>query len=135
MQFDLPSGAKLDVTPLAYEKAWEIAQNAIRVFKDMDINVQGADLQEFLRTDIMSLKNPVCTLLTSSFLMPSVREAWTRCTYNGVKIDSMTFHSAEARGDFLFCAFYALKENILPFFAGLASFFQSQSTEIPTKSA
>lgn len=136
MKYDLPSGAVFDVTIMPYEKAWALSQTAIKLLGEMKVDIPvGIDMTAFLKEDVLALKGPICAVLSSPVLMPAVKEAWGRCSYNGLKIDPMTFNAPEARGDFLYCAFYALKENIAPFFASLSSFFASLSTGTPTPPA
>lgn len=126
MRHELPSGAYLDVTPLSYEQAWDVAQSLLREIQKLDIDLRGVKIDEFLATDIVAFKGPICGILGSPVVQNAVKLCFTRCCYNQVKIDKDTFEDVDKRGDFLFCAFYALRENVLPFFGSLASFLKEK---------
>ena len=125
MRHELPSGAYLDVTPLSYAQAWEVAQTVIREVEKINVDLKGVDFDNFLATDVLAFKGPVCVLLGSPTIQHAIKNCFVRCCYNQVKIDDHTFEPVEKRGDYLFCAFYALKENVYPFFGSLASFLKT----------
>ena len=130
MKHELPSGAYIDVTPLPYAQAWEVAQTLLRVIEQINVDLHGIDLEQLMATDVLVLKGPICALLGSRDIQSAVKLCFTRCCYssinvNPIKIDDHTFEPVERRGDFLFCAFYALKENVFPFFGSLASFLKT----------
>lgn len=122
----LPSGVELDVTPLPYEEAWGVAQKVVGVIKSLNLDLSkiNLDMNDISAEDILTFKDPICQVLSSPVLFDSVKQCFSRCTYNGVKIDSRTFESKQSRGDYLVAAFFALKENASPFFASLGSFFK-----------
>jgi hypothetical protein len=122
MRTELPSGAYIDVTPLPYAQAWDVAQTLLREVEKLNIDLRGLNLDELMATDIVAIKGPICAVLGSPTVLNAVKLCFNRCTYNLAKIDDKTFEPVEARGDFLFCAFYALKENVHPFFGSLVSY-------------
>lgn len=125
MRKELPSGAYLDVTPLSYAQAWEVAQTVIREVEKMNLDLKGVDLENLLATDVLVFKGPICALLGSASIQSAIKLCFVKCCYNQVRIDDHTFDPLEHRGDFLFCAFYALRENVYPFFGSLVSFLKT----------
>lgn len=119
--FTLPSGAVLEVQPLGYEKAWGVTQILLKELETIKVDLKTVDLKELMGMDVLVLKGPICAILGSPKVLEAAQQCFSKCLYNKTKIDSMTFESKQARGDFLFCAFYALKENVSPFFESLAS--------------
>jgi hypothetical protein len=126
-KYTLPSGSELDITLLPYEEAWACSQSILKVIEKVNIDIKGDGLEDFFKKDIMSLKAPICGVLGSPEVMHEVRRCWKRCTYNDKKIDGDSFESKDARSDFLYAAFYSLKENISPFFESLISLLKPNS--------
>lgn len=126
MRQELPSGAYLDVTPLPYAQAWDVAQTLLREVEKIDLDLKGMDFEALLVSDIVAFKGPFCAVLGSPTVQNAVKLCFNRCCYNQVRIDEQTFESVERRGDYLFCAFYALKENVYPFFGSLVSFLKAK---------
>lgn len=122
MRTELPSGNYIDITPLPYVQAWEVAQSVLREVEKLNLDFGNIQLEELLVTDVLKLKGPICALLGSTVIQGAVKTCFTRCCYNTTRIDDSTFEPVEKRGDFLFCAFYALRENVYPFFGSLVSF-------------
>ena len=122
----LPSGAVLDVTPLSYEKAWGVTQDIVRVVEKLNVDLKVFDFGNVSATDVLALRGPICTVLTSPEILSAVKLCFGGCTYNNLRIDSGTFEAKEARGDFLFAAFHAMKENAAPFFSGVTSLFATK---------
>jgi hypothetical protein len=125
MRQELPSGAYLDVTPLSYAQAWEVAQTVIKVVEKVQLDLRGIDFESLLATDIIAFKGPLCAILGSPEMNNAVKLCFNRCSYNQVRIDDKTFEPVDARGDYLFAAFYALRENVYPFFGSLVSFLKT----------
>lgn len=123
-KFILPSGAKFEVQPLSYEGAWAVSQSIIKEIEKTQIDLKGLDLSQIMASDVMIMKGPICSILASNVVLESVKQCFAKCRYNDAKIDSMTFEKKEARGDYLFACFYALKENVSPFFGSLVSLLQ-----------
>jgi hypothetical protein len=120
----LPSGTVLDVTPLPYDEAWEITRQAIGIVERLKIDISGmTSLKEINAADVLRFKDPICLLLSAPEVVPAAKQCLAKCTYGGKKIDNMSFEDAKARGDYLFAIFYALYENIAPFFVAAISFF------------
>ena len=122
----LPSGAELGITPLPVEEAWAVTQAVLKEIGQAKLDLKGMDLEKILASDVMAAKDAVCALLASDIVLEATKKCFSRCTYNSVKIaDGKVFEPVEARRDFLFAAFYGLKENIYPFFGSLISFLQA----------
>lgn len=122
----LPSGAKLEITPLPYLKAWGVSQVLAKEVEKIGLDMKefkSIDFKNLLAVDALSFKNPLCALLASESILEAAKTCMERCTYNGLRIDEDTFERIEARQDFLPVVFSVLKENISPFFANLFSFF------------
>jgi len=117
----LPSGALLDITLMPYEQAWEICQIVTRFFEGVKLDIGKIDIKELLAADITKISGTVCQILSSKELVEAGRRCFVRCTIDGVKIASDTFEKKESRADFIPTIFYALRENISPFFANLLS--------------
>jgi hypothetical protein len=122
----LPSGAVFDVTPLAYGRAWGVTQALLKVAEKLEIDVAGMDFKALAATDVLKFKGPLCTLLASEVMQAAAETCLERCTYNGVKITDQTFETDAGRGDYLIAAFYALKENVSPFFRAAISFLETK---------
>jgi len=122
MKIDLPTGAVLDITLLPYEQAWDISQRITKVLETIDIDIKSIDFKNPTYSDVIGFKGPLFNILSSKEVLEAAKICLTRCTYNGLKIDSMTFESKESRKNFLPVMYHVLKENIAPFFEGLISF-------------
>lgn len=126
-KFTLPSGAKFEVQALSYESAWLVTQSLIREIEKTDIKeLKGLDFTQIMAADILALRGPVCSILSSQLVLDAVKQCFVKCRYNDSKIDSMTFENKAARGDFLPAAWYALKENVSPFFESLVSLLKTK---------
>jgi len=120
-KIDLPSGAKLYVGLLSFDEAWSVVQTITRVLEKINIDLTKVDLANIGAEDILNLKSPLCSILSSEDIIVAAKACFKRCTYNDKKIDGSTFDSKESRGDFLAVVFHAIKENVSPFFASLSS--------------
>jgi hypothetical protein len=120
-RIDLPSGAVLEVDLLSYEKGWKVMQKLSKAFESLDIDLKGVDFKKLSEQDVLRFKNPICHLLADDKILEATKECFTKCLYNNQRIDSSTFDSKEARKDFVFAAFHALRCNLEPFFEGLVS--------------
>jgi hypothetical protein len=118
----LPSGAELEITPLPWEEAWGISRICAKIVETFKLDLKGIDFKAIGAMDVMQLQGPICTVIASKEVIEAAKTCFKRCTYNGLKIDAMTFESQEARGDFIPCVALTIKENIAPFFGGLLSF-------------
>lgn len=121
----LPSGAVLEVTILPFEDAWQVSQDLLVLAGSLDIDVKGMNLDDIKAADVLDFKTPLCKVLSSQSAMSAAWKCFARCTYNGLRVDKQTFEKPEARGDFLIAAFFALADNVRPFFGSLVSFFQA----------
>lgn len=124
MKYDLPSGKPFLVTPLPYEQAWEVTQTVLSEVEKIQLNLKGVNLDDLMATDILELKGPICSFLSSPKILNAAKLCFGKCSYDSIRVDKDTFESLEGRGDFLYCAFYALKENVAPFFGNLTSFLK-----------
>jgi len=127
-KYDLPSGAVLDVTPLPYGEAWDVASTILKEIDKVDIKALAGfdlpnsdDFRKFITANINDVKSPLCLILSSKKVLESAHACFKKCTYNDIRINGQTFESIESRKDFLMAAFYAIKENVMPFFEGLLS--------------
>lgn len=120
----LPSGASLEIGLLAAEEAWAVSQALLKEVEKLPFDVTGGiDFSVLLnQAGILALKGPICSILSSPVLLAEAQKCFKQCTYNGIRIDKSTFEKRDCRGDLLPAAFYALKENVAPFFVGLSSF-------------
>jgi hypothetical protein len=132
MRQELPSGAYIEITPLSYEQAWDVAQSLLREVQKLDVNIEALEFDEKdqAKIDPIAFKGPICGILSSPIAQNAVKLCFTRCLYiqgtSQAKIDKDTFEPVERRGDFLFCAYYALKENVYPFFGSLVSLLRAR---------
>jgi hypothetical protein len=122
MKINLQSGAVLDITLLPYEESWDISQRITKVLETIDIDIKAIDFKNPSYSDVIGFKGPLFNILSSKEVLEAAKICLARCTYNGLKIDSMTFEVRESRKDFLPVMYHVLKENISPFFEGLISF-------------
>jgi hypothetical protein len=129
IKITLPSGSKLEITPLPYLKAWGVSQDVLKEIKKLELDIstlKTIDFQNLMAVDALTFTGPLCEILASERILEAAKTCMERCTYNGLKIDSDTFEKIEARQDFLPVVFSVLKENISPFFANLFSFFMKK---------
>ena len=122
----LSSGAKLEITPLPYLKAWIVSQIVVKEIEKIGLDtkeLKSIDFKNLMAVDALNFKNPLCAILGSEPIIEAAKTCMERCTYNSLRIDDDTFERIEARQDFLPVVFSVLKENISPFFANLFSFF------------
>lgn len=137
MDRELPSGAKLAGGLLPYGEAWAVSQTILNEIKRLNIDVSKIDVDAFSNVKLdakfdrshlelfLAIKDPLCALLGSSKIVEAVDHCFKKLTYNNLRIGGQTFESKEARQDYLFAAYYALWENVSPFFAGLSSSLQT----------
>lgn len=132
MKHDLPSGAVLDITLLPYGEAWDIASAVVKELKEVELNLpsdldfaDSAKVTQYLLGHIRDIQSPLCSILSSKKILESAHACLKKCTYDNARINGQTFESLEGRKDFLIACFYALKENISPFFEGLVSSFSA----------
>ncbi len=126
MKVKLPSGKELSVTPLDWEDAWAISQRVIAVVEKLEVDLKGIDWKDIKSQDILNFKGPICNVLSSKEVFEASKECFKKCTYDGLRIDNVTFNDPKARGDMLVACFHALKENCAPFFGGLLSSLQDK---------
>jgi hypothetical protein len=121
MEHKLPSGVMLDITLLDYEKAFAVFQTTVRQIGILDVDLSKIDLEKFAALDVMEFKRPLTQILSNSDLVKAGNQCLEKCTYDGIKVTTKTWESPEARKDYLFAIFYALKENCYPFVEGVFS--------------
>jgi hypothetical protein len=92
----------------------------------IDFGEKGSDVKELL-PDIVSI---VLSVDSDSAVHDALFGCLARSTYNKEKIILSTFDTADARGDYYVVTLECLKENILPFFSGLASMFEESGLTI-----
>lgn len=126
---ELPSGAILEVTPLPFEQAWEVAQTLSKVAQSVKVDPKafGGDSKEGGNDGEMieKLSGVILELLASPIILNAAKLCLQkRCIYNGQRINQLddTFETDKARGDFIPASFYALRENVTPFLSGIGSF-------------
>lgn len=124
----LPSGAVLDITLLPFEIAWEISQNVTKELGKLEIDPSVLSLfnkpkgEDIALSELFSLKNPLCAVLSNQVFIDCAKTCFTKCTYKSLRIDQDTWESVDARGDFISAVYCVLLENISPFFKNLDSF-------------
>ena len=132
----LPSGSVIEIGLLSFEESWKIFQLFSRVVKELDLDADNFSFlnpgedgvkREFMVQDFFNLKGPICSILSNKELSDAGVVCFLKCTYNGLRIDERTFESGKSRSDFIPCLFYALKENISPFFGNLISSLAKRS--------
>lgn len=109
---------------MSYEQAWAVTQTIIKEIEKTEVDIKNIDLKNILATDVLVFKGPICSILGSQAVIEAAKACFKKCRYNDSVIDSMTFEKKDARGDFLPACWYALKENVSPFFASLNSFLR-----------
>jgi len=119
---DLPSGAVLEIFLLPFSDAWNVSQNISSVLEKLNIDLKELAKEVNTPADFLALKGPILALLSNKEVFEEANKCFKLCVYNKLKIDKDTFESKESRGDFIACVFFALSENIAPFFVNLVSF-------------
>lgn len=125
IKYVLPSGDEFNITPLPFDESWEISQNILHEIKDLNINLEGVDFESIKDADVIRFMGPICHILSSHNIRDKVIQCFKRCNINGQKVGF-----EEKRGDYVFAAFYALKENVYPFFENLATIFQKVKDQV-----
>jgi len=124
MEYKLPSGAVLDVTPLDFEPAFEVSQTITRLIGLLDVDLKSLDTEKWgsvADIELDAIKRPFSQILSNRELVKDANKCLAKCTYNGIRVSEKTWQPAEARKDYLYACFYALKENVFPFFEGVFS--------------
>ncbi len=118
MEFLAPSGAKVVIGLAPFQDAIAL-KNAMAkelALTGMDLKVEG--LKDF---DVAVLLPALLAMDSSPVVYAAMFKCLARCSYNGDKITETTFEPAEARGDYYDIIIACAKENLSPFFKGLAS--------------
>lgn len=123
----LESGAVLDITLLPFWEAWQVSRIVLKEVEKLDFSdFRGVSFENLTESDVLSLKTPLCAVLSSEQLIEAAKTCFKKCTYNGLKIDTDTFEKVEARRDFILVSYHAIWENISPFFGSLVSLFKTK---------
>lgn len=102
----LPSGAKLEITVSDFETSKALYQALLEEMKSVPINMDSAE---------DTLKNILCSGLSSKKIERCMTECMGRATYNGLKISSETWEPIEARSDYILVCVEVSRDNVLPF--------------------
>lgn len=124
MKYILPSGAELEVTLLDFEPAFEISQAVTRFVGLLDVDLKSLEVEKWKTVsdiDVNAIKRPLSQILSNSDLTKAANKCLVKCTYNNQRISEKTWNAPEARKDYFHAMFYALKDNIYPFFEGVFS--------------
>ena len=122
MEYELPSGSKLDVTPLDFGEAFAVFQQVAKIIGLLELDLAGIDIgKDFLAQDLVKFKRPLAQVLSNHELEKAGKQCLKKCTYNGLKVTDSTWNDIVARKDYLFAMFFALKDNCGPFLEGAFS--------------
>jgi hypothetical protein len=128
MKYTLPSGAEFEVTLLDFEPAFDISQTVSRFVGLLEVDLKALEIEKwksFSDIEVDAIKRPLSQILSNAELRKAGDRCLVKCTYNGQKVTTKTWEPAEARQDYLIAMFYALKENVAPFFVGAFSFLKA----------
>lgn len=128
MKYKLPSGAELEVTLLDFEPAFEISQTVTKFLGLLDVDLKALEVEKWKSIndiDVNAIKRPLAQILSNSDLTKAANKCLAKCLYNNVRINEKTWNAPEARKDYYHAMFYALKDNIYPFFEGVFSSSQA----------
>lgn len=116
IEVDMPSGAKLKVTPADYKVSWSLFQSLIEIAKDLKIDLNMLKNFDLKRQECLeAVKDLVCSGLSSKKVEACLADCMKRALYNDLKIDNQTFDADEARGDYIMVCVEVAKANLLPF--------------------
>jgi hypothetical protein len=124
MKYTLPSGAELEVTLLDFEPAFEISQIVTKFVGLLDIDLKSLEVEKWTSisdVDVNAIKRPLSQILSNSDLVKAANKCLVKCLYNNIRISDKTWNEPSARKDYYHAMFYALKDNIFPFFEGVFS--------------
>ena len=122
MEYELPSGSKLDVTPLDFGEAFAVFQQVAKIIGLLELDLAGIDIgKDFLAQDLVKFKRPLAQVLSNHELEKAGKQCLKKCTYNELKVTDSTWNDIDARKDYLFAMFFALKDNCGPFLEGAFS--------------
>ena len=122
MEYELPSGSKLDVTPLDFGEAFAVFQQVAKIIGLLELDLAAIGIgKDFLAQDLVKFKRPLAQVLSNHELEKAGKQCLKKCTYNGLKVTDSTWNDIEARKDYLFAMFFALKDNCGPFLEGAFS--------------
>lgn len=111
---ELPSGAKLEITPAPFAIAKALYMAVAEEMKSLKLDPRA-------EIDANFWKDIFCVGISSVKIEERLWECMKRATYNGLKIDKDTFEPIESRQDYGVVCFEVAKENILPFTKSLSA--------------
>jgi len=124
---DLPSGAKLKVTPAPFKDAKALYQACLEELK-------GLNLDPKQEIDANFFKGLFCVGFSSQKIEAALYKCFQRCTYNGNRIvDDSIFEDVDARDDYFMVCFEVAKANIMPFTKSLSAKYAHILGELTTK--
>lgn len=133
----VPSGAKVVINEADYGDAMAL-KSAIQ----REVAASGLKFDFDLNKPISGQKLPIDAMVaaalsadSSEAVQAALFKCLIRCTYNSEKITKDTFNPKAARPDYYPIVVECIKENILPFYAGLTSSFSNLLTNFTAPEA
>lgn len=110
----LPSGSELTVQIATFADSKQLFHMLLE-------EVRTVPMDPSVELDSNFYKDLVCIGMSSKKIEAALQKCFTRCLYNGVRIDHTTFESVEARGDYLTVCLEVAEDNIHPFMKNLSA--------------
>jgi len=88
------------------------------------VDLKGLDVDKWKSIsdiDISAIKRPLSQVLSNAEIRKAGDKCLVKCIYNGQRVTAKTWEPIEARKDYLYAMFHALKDNVAPFFEGAFS--------------
>lgn len=133
-EFMTAGGAKAVIRPAGFKEAMRLKSAIMKEISkaDFDLSLGGIDLADI---DVSVFAKLVAAIDSSEEVNKAVFDCLIRCTYNGDKITEATFENVAARSDYYEIVLSCVKENMLPFFAGLFSKLSPFLAALPAQQA
>jgi hypothetical protein len=129
-EIDLPSGAKLKITPAPFEEAKTLYQAVLEEAKGVQFSTKDEMANVY--------KDLFCVGFSSKKIEAALWACFKTVIYEDkrgpLKIDKDTFTPVETRGDYVMVCMLVAKENIDPFVKGLYAEYKTLFETLATVS-
>lgn len=117
-EFIASSGAKIKINPAPFVDAMGLKNALARQLASADLKIDF-DVEKDL--DLSSLTSAILAVDASADVYKAIFTCLGRCSYNGERINELTFEPVESREDYYEIIIACARENLSPFFKNLTS--------------
>lgn len=131
-EFTTKTGATVVINPAPFDDAIDLKSAIQRELAKTQLKFDMSMLKDVdAEVDVAPLINAAMTVDSSKEVNAALFKCLGRCTYNSQKIVKATFEPVEARSDYYEVIGACMKENVGPFFSGLASLLGGLMARLP----